>query len=114
MLKGNLHLCFKKLILFLALLIYFLIAYYFLNYFNITCIFLYAFGIPCPGCGMTRAFMSILNLDFWGALKYNVTIFFMPYIFLYVFLDFKHKVHKSLLTVIAIIAVINWGIKLLF
>ncbi len=29
-------------------------------------------GISCLGCGMTRGFISILNLDFLSALRYNV------------------------------------------
>ena len=29
-------------------------------------------GISCFGCGMTRGFISILNLDFKTAFKYNV------------------------------------------
>ena len=30
------------------------------------------FGISCFGCGMTRGFIAILNLDFKAAFKYNV------------------------------------------
>ena len=30
------------------------------------------FGISCPGCGMTRAFKAILQMDFANAYKYNV------------------------------------------
>ncbi len=30
------------------------------------------FGISCFGCGMTRGFISILNLDFKAAFEYNV------------------------------------------
>lgn len=30
------------------------------------------FGVSCFGCGMTRGFISILNLDFKTAFKYNV------------------------------------------
>lgn len=30
------------------------------------------FGISCFGCGMTRAFASILKMDFLTAVKYNV------------------------------------------
>ncbi len=37
------------------------------------CIFNNLFGIPCPGCGMTRAFISIIKLDFVSAFQYNIT-----------------------------------------
>ena len=30
------------------------------------------FGISCPGCGLTRGFICILKLDFYGAYRYNV------------------------------------------
>lgn len=30
------------------------------------------FGISCFGCGMTRGFISVLNLDFKTAFEYNV------------------------------------------
>ena len=36
------------------------------------CIFKDIFGICCSGCGLTRSFKSILNLDFYSAFKYNI------------------------------------------
>jgi len=39
---------------------------------NIGCFFRNTFGIRCPGCGLTRAFFSILNLNFIDAFKYNI------------------------------------------
>ena len=103
----------KKIGLLLLLISYFSIAYAVMNHFGIPCVFLSLFDIPCPGCGMTRAFFSVLRFDFLQALKYNVVIFFMPYVFLYLFFDFKHKVHKYLLGLIAIVALINWLIKII-
>ena len=34
-------------------------------------------GIPCPGCGMTRAMLSITKGDFRGAFGYNPFSFFL-------------------------------------
>jgi hypothetical protein len=34
-------------------------------------------GIPCPGCGMTRAMLSITKGDFHGAFGYNPFSFFL-------------------------------------
>ena len=62
---------------------------------------------------MTRALVSLLKLDIFSAVKYNVVIFFMPYVFMYVFFDFKQKIHKFLLCAIGIIAIINWIIKII-
>ena len=38
----------------------------------VTCIFKQVTGIYCPACGMTRAFHSILNLNFRDAFSYNI------------------------------------------
>ncbi len=35
------------------------------------CPMLEATGVPCPGCGATRAFVHFVNGDFAGALHYN-------------------------------------------
>ena len=38
----------------------------------ITCPIRAIFGIPCPTCGVTRAFLSLARLDIYGYLHYNV------------------------------------------
>lgn len=37
-----------------------------------SCIFKKIIGIRCPGCGLTRSFRAIINLDFYSALRYNI------------------------------------------
>lgn len=37
-------------------------------------------GMPCPGCGMTRAGIALLHFDFVGAFNYNPMIFLLPII----------------------------------
>ncbi len=37
--------------------------------FGTVCPFRILFGTPCPGCGMTRALLLLLRLDFRGALS---------------------------------------------
>jgi hypothetical protein len=87
----------------------------------------YFFKIPCPGCGMTRAFIRILHFDFTGALKYNIlsipvfiwfVLFFVLIIydlifsteylekFLHIKLTFYHY------TILAIIMFISWFINI--
>lgn len=114
--KGRMSMSHKlrrKLLLLVFLLVYFALAYTLLNYANITCVFQALSGIPCPGCGMTRAAKSLMRLDFASAWGYNPLIFAMPYVFLYLFCDWKAKIHKCLLLMIGILALINWVIHIL-
>lgn len=50
------------------------LSYYLIKIKEITipCFFKYLTNIPCPGCGLTRSFISILNLDLISAIKYNI------------------------------------------
>ena len=45
---------------------------------KIPCPFKMIFKIPCPCCGMTRAFYSILKLDIISSLHYNILL--LPFI----------------------------------
>ena len=47
------------------------------------CPFLSLTGIPCPGCGMTRALCHLLQGNFRVAFSYNPLVFVLP---LYLFL----------------------------
>lgn len=99
----------KKILLALLFLAYFTIVYIVMWKTGITCVFLHFIGIPCPGCGMTRALRCVLQLDFASAWVYNPLIFCMPYVFAYIFLDFKNKkVHNRIIVAIGIFAVVNW------
>ena len=53
------------------------------------CPFLYFFGIPCPGCGMTRALISAAKLDFNAAFYYH-PLFFL--VLLSAIKDFEYSV----------------------
>lgn len=64
-------------------------------------------GIPCPGCGMTRAFFACLRFDFIEALRLNPIIFLLPIIVIIVLLRekcFFKTIYKSNLF---------WGLMLL-
>lgn len=43
--------------------------------FHGTCIFRTITGIPCPGCGLTRAAKSLITLKFREAFDYNAFIY---------------------------------------
>jgi len=42
------------------------------------------FHIPCPGCGLTRANLAALRLDFKSAFMYHPLFFFIPILVLYI------------------------------
>lgn len=53
--------------------VFFAVLFIFTKLFSVSlCPFKNIFGISCFGCGMTRGFISILELDFKSAFKYNV------------------------------------------
>ena len=45
---------------------------------GITCPIKFATGISCAGCGMTRAWLSVLRLDFESAFYYHPLYWILP------------------------------------
>ena len=80
---------------------------------GVGCVFLYFLGIPCPGCGMTRALRALLRLDFVAAFTYNPLIFALPYVFCYIFLPIEGHIHRRILTVIGIAGLLNWVYRII-
>ena len=74
-----------KLIVTALYLLYILIAWRI----KIPCVYLYFLGISCPGCGMTRAWLSVLHLDFYSAFNFNPMFWSVPIVYLYILYDGK-------------------------
>lgn len=53
---------------------------------GIGCPFRFLLGVPCPGCGITRACQAVLHLDFAGAFYYHPLFWLLPPAFVYVIL----------------------------
>ena len=52
---------------------------------GIPCVYHELSGLYCPGCGITRATFSLLQLDFYQAIRYNAfVLIIIPLIGLYV------------------------------
>ena len=54
---------------------------------KIPCLLRWLTGIPCPGCGMTRAWLCALRLDLAGALGYHPMFWSIPILLLFIFYD---------------------------
>ncbi len=52
---------------------------------DIGCVFRLMTGIPCPGCGMTRAWLAALRLDFAAAFAYHPLFWAVPIAFVLAF-----------------------------
>ncbi len=81
------------------------------------CIFYNITGVYCPSCGMTRAFVSLLNLDFKSAFMYNPMFILVPLSLIPIFIDqFFFKIKKSTLNkyffTLIIILLVTWIIRL--
>ena len=75
-----------------------------LGYLGMPCIFLTIFGVPCPGCGMTHAFLALLSFRFRDAFSYNPCIFLLPLFYLYFWQNgvvFRNRLINRLVLLIA-------------
>ena len=71
---------------------------------HIPCPIVWLTGVSCPGCGITRACLSLCRLDFAKALYYNPSIFFvLPAAVLIVVFSLK-KMVKARKTVVILAA----------
>lgn len=54
----------------------------FIWYMTLGCPFKWLTGIPCAGCGMTRAAIALLSWDIYAAWHYHPLVFVMPFVLL--------------------------------
>lgn len=73
----------EKILFFLGVFLYALL----LRLADITCPIRFVLGIPCPGCGITRALFSAVSFDFGMAFAYHPLWIMTPIIFLYILYD---------------------------
>ena len=85
---------------------------------KLPCVYKHFLNIECIGCGMTRACVSALKLDFKTAFSYHPMFWSMPVLYLYFLFDGKLFGKKYLdggiLVLITLGFFINWLLKVLF
>ena len=62
---------------------------------DIGCIFRLMTGIPCPGCGMTRAWLAALRLDYAAAFAYHPLFWVVPIAFVLAFVRIVRLVNPA-------------------
>ncbi|MDF2484213.1 MAG: putative rane protein [Herbinix sp.] len=72
----------------ILLIVFLTVIYLFLSLIRIGCPLKFMSGISCPGCGMTRAVSSALNLDFTAAFHYHPMFLLAPFMVLLFLIDF--------------------------
>lgn len=82
------------------------------------CIYKRLLGIPCPGCGMTRAYYGLFHGDIHAAFFYHPLFFLPPILVLtYVFRNFRgiRKIYWSNIywVIILVLVLVVYVIRLL-
>lgn len=79
---------------------------------SIPCLFHELTGFYCPGCGMTRLTLALLQGNVYQAFRYNMLFFFLvPLYFLYVLLGFSgKKVPASVLMGVMLTLTLAFGV----
>lgn len=96
----------------LVFIILVILIYGILQVFGITCPIKFITGVSCPGCGMTRAYLSLLRLDFKSAYYYH-PLFVLPALGLIIYI-FRDKFSKKFLRGLEIFFVLVFLIVYVF
>ena len=83
---------------------------------GVGCVWKYFFDIECPGCGMTRAYIALLDMDFKAAFSFHPMFWSVPVIGMYILCDGKvfrnSKLNYLILVVIGAGFLINYSLKI--
>lgn len=78
------------------------------------CPLMYFFNIPCPGCGMTRAYLSLLRFDFAAAYEYHSLFPIPAIVFAYYLIRKRLRLNDKLETGILIFLISLFFIRWIF
>ena len=115
----------KNKILILSSYIGLVLIFLIFNKYHIPCLFKQLLNIPCPSCGMTRAFKAMISFNFKKALSYNILSIPLFIILIIIFITtltdilFNKNNLKKLTTlivknyrIIIMLIIINWIINI--
>lgn len=115
--KQTIQLIKKDLKTILFLLIIFGVWYVAMHLvFQTCCIQLVIFGIPCAGCGMTRAFLAVLQGQFVNAFYWNPAIYlwlgFVIFMGYQRYIRFRMKNIMQALIVVCVFSLMIYGYRM--
>lgn len=76
------------------LLVGYLLFFHFVLPDTPSCFYKQVFGIPCPGCGITRSFVSLIQFDIKNAFHYNYLFWIYPIIGFVIIFRERPRVEK--------------------
>lgn len=87
--------------------------------FHEICFFKITFGIPCPACGMTRAYKALFTLHIKKAFYYHPLFIMVPFLAIIIlYSDFKHmnKIYNSKIfwLIILSIVILTYILRIIF
>ena len=102
----------KKELLFILLTVVGLAAI--LYFTGMGCPILKLTGIPCFGCGMTRAAICLVHLDFVGAWEYHPLVYLMPFCVVTLLLAKRISKQwvKRIVIIVLLLFVVTYGVRL--
>ncbi len=97
------------------LLLFICIFYYLVTWFT-GCPIRFLFGIPCPGCGITRAWLFALRLDFAQAFSYHPLFLLAPLFPVYFLLEEQPAIRRYQwhIGILAGVFLLVWFLRLPF
>ncbi|HEY9059598.1 MAG TPA: DUF2752 domain-containing protein [Pseudobacteroides sp.] len=82
------------------------------------CLFKNVWGIPCPGCGMTRAFLAVLKLDILTGFYYH-PLFVLPVLIAVLYMVRNKRIGKvifgnNMVWLLSLIVTLSvWAIRMI-
>ena len=76
------------------------------------CIFYHITGLPCPACGLTRAFISLARFDLWQAFVYHPLFILVPFIPLLYLERISNKLRNILAYSALALLLVVWVIRM--
>lgn len=77
-------------------------------YMDFGCVIKNVIKIPCPGCGLTRAWISAINAKFTTAFQYHSMFWSVPILVFYLIYDIEPFKNRKLNYAILFLILLGW------